>query len=106
MGQGEYFRVNRESICMDGGMAEGQASCCGVNLAFAGFEGFGVGGDLFSASWDAGPDEPSSPRAVEPRHDTRLLRAVRVPHVFRRSECGRPAIGVGFTSRCEACRWI
>jgi hypothetical protein len=36
-GPGRYFRVGPESNCIDVGLAEDQASCCGVNLAFAGF---------------------------------------------------------------------
>jgi hypothetical protein len=36
----EYFRVDREWIRVDGRSAADQASCCGVNLAFAGLEGF------------------------------------------------------------------
>jgi hypothetical protein len=51
---GRYFRVETESNCMDIRRAEGQASCCGVNLAFAAFRGWG----FFSAEfcgilWDA-----------------------------------------------------
>jgi hypothetical protein len=45
-GRAGYFRVNRGPICMDGWAAVGQASCCGVNLAFA---GLGVG--CFSGVW-------------------------------------------------------
>jgi hypothetical protein len=38
MKQEEYFRVDREWICMDGRLAGGKASCCGVNLAFVELE--------------------------------------------------------------------
>jgi hypothetical protein len=41
MGWGEYFRVDAEANCVDSQTLEGQASCCGVNLAFAGFWGWG-----------------------------------------------------------------
>jgi hypothetical protein len=35
MGQEEYFGVEPELNCVDPRVGEGQASCCGVNLAFA-----------------------------------------------------------------------
>jgi hypothetical protein len=40
MGKRQYFRVSSEWICVEFRVAEGQASCCGVNLAVA---GLGVG---------------------------------------------------------------
>jgi hypothetical protein len=43
MGQEKYFRANRGPNCMDVRVAKAQASCCGVNLAVAGF-GVGLGG--------------------------------------------------------------
>jgi hypothetical protein len=46
MEQEEYFRVNREWSRVDGRLAEDQASCCGVNLAFAALERV-----VFSGSW-------------------------------------------------------
>ena len=37
----EYFRVDPESNRIDRRAAKDQTSCCVVNLAFAGLEGFG-----------------------------------------------------------------
>jgi hypothetical protein len=41
MVQGEYFGVRAQSIGVDFRLTGGQASCCGVNLVFAGFGGVG-----------------------------------------------------------------
>ena len=42
MGKVEYFRVGPGSNGVDVRVEEDQASCCGVNLAFAGFGGCGL----------------------------------------------------------------
>jgi len=45
MAPAEYFGVSLESIRIAGRVAGELASCCGVNLAFAGFGGVGFSGE-------------------------------------------------------------
>jgi hypothetical protein len=57
MGQGDYFSVDGGEICIDVSAAGDEATCCGVNLAFAGL-GVVVGVSEFCIPSRAGKVDP------------------------------------------------